>query len=365
VAVRRGACDLLPYDEQIRGLFAQLLRASAVAAPASHGALAPQGPRISTNASAFISQPSAPSAGADSQPAHHGLRPLPPPQGPGQGRGSSSQGSYPQSAEQQGYSQVPDPQAQLGSTSNSQYNVESQAGNAQAADTQDGYSQTGYPRSAEQQGSPQAPDSLAQPGSTNNGQYNIEVLQQYGYRAAADNTFPGNAQQFDNSQSALPQPPDYPSQSPNYPLQPPTYSPQPPSYPQQQPAYPGQAPQPAYVPQPPVAAPPQESSFQRVFGAIAKIAEAVKTIPGEDRPHPIVRGIVRNAAGVPVSGASVAAVEWNQSTRTGSDGTFSLEGGPAGRVTVRITATGYQDTEQLAQAATGSGERQEFNIRNQ
>ena len=73
-----------------------------------------------------------------------------------------------------------------------------------------------------------------------------------------------------------------------------------------------------------------------------------------------VAGIVRGDSGAVIPGAIVSVIEWNKMVSTGSDGSFSLQGPAAQRVTIQVQAYGYNTQTIVVSAGPGVVTTQNF-----
>jgi hypothetical protein len=67
-----------------------------------------------------------------------------------------------------------------------------------------------------------------------------------------------------------------------------------------------------------------------------------------------VAGIVRGDAGAVIAGAIVSVIEWNKMVSTGVDGSFSVQGPAAQRVTIQVQAYGYNTQTVVVSAGPGA-----------
>ena len=153
---------------------------------------------------------------------------------------------------------------------------------------------------------------------------------------------------------------------------PPAYTPPPPGY-TPPPTTGSVAPPPTYTPPPGLTQSTSPSGLfpvpipQRSTAASPQSAAVTPVLPPKPFPVPAdvqglgkVAGIVRGDSGAVIPGAIVSVIEWNKMMSTGSDGSFSLQGPAAQRVTIQVQAYGYNTQTIVVSAGPGAVTTQNF-----
>ena len=67
-------------------------------------------------------------------------------------------------------------------------------------------------------------------------------------------------------------------------------------------------------------------------------------MPVRAQQNNVLKGVVKSSAGIPLPGAGVSIISVNKSVVTATDGSFQIQGIPAGNYKIRVTYLGYTET---------------------
>ena len=93
-------------------------------------------------------------------------------------------------------------------------------------------------------------------------------------------------------------------------------------------------------------------ALMRAFAASMVVAACGGTTPGDPAPTATLSGVVRDAAGAVIQGASVRI--GTATTTTGADGQFELQNLPVGNVTIDISAPGFDPRSETVSLTAGT-----------